>query len=115
MYSFDHVAVNEDVLACDMSHVPLEDETLDVAIFSLLLMGANVLDYVREAHRMLKTDGHMHIMQTTSRLTDRGRFVEGLKRLGFDVIEPQDMWKFTHIHAIESARRPYQDGDLTLG
>jgi hypothetical protein len=26
VYSFDHVAVNDDVVACDMAHVPLEDE-----------------------------------------------------------------------------------------
>ena len=44
-----------------MAHVPLEDETLDVAIFSLSLMGANFADYVREAYRTLKLDGHLHI------------------------------------------------------
>jgi hypothetical protein len=38
VYSFDHVAVNDDVVACDMAHVPLDDETLDVAVFSLSLM-----------------------------------------------------------------------------
>jgi hypothetical protein len=41
VYSFDHVAVNEEVIACDMAHVPLDDATLDVAIFSLSLMGVN--------------------------------------------------------------------------
>jgi len=32
------VAANDDVTACDVAHVPLDDETLDVAIFSLSLM-----------------------------------------------------------------------------
>jgi hypothetical protein len=41
VHSFDHVAVTDDVVACDMAHVPLDDESLDVAIFSLSLMGAN--------------------------------------------------------------------------
>ena len=50
VHSFDHVAVNDAVVACDMAHVPLGDETLDVAIFSLSLMGANFTDYLREAH-----------------------------------------------------------------
>ena len=31
-----------------IAHVPLEDESLDLAIFSLSLMGANATDYVRE-------------------------------------------------------------------
>ena len=49
VHSFDHVAISDDVVACDMAHVPLEDETLDVAIFSLSLMGSNITDYLREA------------------------------------------------------------------
>ena len=43
VHSFDHVAVNDAVVACDMAHVPLGDETLDVAIFSLSLMGPTSL------------------------------------------------------------------------
>jgi len=39
VHSFDHVAINEKVIACDISHTPLKDETLDVAVFSLSLMG----------------------------------------------------------------------------
>ena len=57
VHSFDHVAVNDNVVACDMAHVPLDDETLDVAVFSLSLMGANFGDYLREAHRTLNLDG----------------------------------------------------------
>src|SRR5262249_15852265 len=50
VHSFDHVAFSADVLACDMAHVPLDDETLDVAVFSLSLMGANIVDYLIEAY-----------------------------------------------------------------
>ena len=32
VHSFDRVAINDNVVACDMAHVPLDDETLDVAI-----------------------------------------------------------------------------------
>lgn len=39
VYSFDYVAVNKDVTACDIAHAPLDDESLDAAIFSLSLMG----------------------------------------------------------------------------
>ncbi len=95
VFSFDHVAINDDVTACDMAHVPLDDETLDVAIFSLSLMGANFNDYIQEAYRTLKLDGHVHIIEATSRFSDRVSFVNGLKRLGFDNVLVEDQWKFT--------------------
>ena len=112
VYSFDHVAINDDVVACDMAHVPLEDETLDVAIFSLSLMGANFTDYIREAHRTLKLDGHLHVIEATSRFTSREQFIRGLKDLGFGGIDVEDKWKFTHIQARKTERKPRDDVDL---
>ena len=44
VYSFDHVAINENVTACDMTQTPLEDATLDIAVFSLSLMGLTILN-----------------------------------------------------------------------
>jgi hypothetical protein len=105
VYSFDHIAVNNKVIACDMAHVPLEDEALDVAIFSLSLMGSNFTDYLREAYRTLKLDGQLHIIEATSRFSDRDRFRNELETLGFDVVNVQDRWKFTHIRAIKAERR----------
>jgi len=106
VHCFDHVAVNENVIACDMAHVPLDDETLDVAIFSLSLMGANFTTYLREAYRTLKLDGHLHIIEATERFTDRERFTKTLKALGFVGIDVDDKWKFTHIQARKSERPP---------
>ena len=105
VYSFDHIAVNDKVIACDMAHVPLEDEALDVAIFSLSLMGSNFTDYLDEAYRTLKLDGHLHIIEATSRFSDRDQFRNELETLGFDVVNVQDMWKFTHIRAMKTERR----------
>jgi hypothetical protein len=106
VHSFDHVAVNDDVVACDMAHVPLDDETLDVAIFSLSLMGANFTDYLREAHRTLKLDGQLHIIEATERFNDRDEFAKGLESLGFAVVSVDDKWKFTHIRAMKTERQP---------
>jgi len=102
VYSFDHIAINDNAIACDMAHVPLDDETLDVAIFSLSLMGSNFTDYLQEAYRTLKLDGQLHIIESTSRFSDAGQFRTDLEALGFTVISLQDMWKFTHIRAIKS-------------
>lgn len=54
VHSFDFVAVNDQVTQCDMKNVPLEDNSCDVAVFCLSLMGTNVIDFICEAHRILK-------------------------------------------------------------
>jgi hypothetical protein len=42
VYNFDHHNIlGENVIACDMKRTPLENETLDVAVFSLSLMEQN--------------------------------------------------------------------------
>jgi ubiquinone/menaquinone biosynthesis C-methylase UbiE len=114
VYSFDHVAITGDVVACDIAHVPLDDETLDVAVFSLSLMGSNFSDYLREAYRTLKLDGHLHIYEATSRLADRAAFAEGLKTLGFAVLTVDDAWKFTHVHALKIEHRSNPDFNLSF-
>ena len=111
---FIHVAVNDEVIACDMAHVPLDDESLDAAVFSLSLMGTNATDYLREAHRTLKLDGQLHVIEATSRFTDRDRFVAGLRGLGFDVIAVEDTWKFTRVRALKTERRAADDIEICL-
>jgi superfamily II DNA or RNA helicase len=109
IHSFDHIAINGNVISCDIAHVPLDDESLDVAVFSLSLMGANFTDYLREAHRTLKLDGHLHIMEATSRFKDLEQFKALLHGLGFDMVTSEDKDKFTHIRAMKSDRMPQSD------
>jgi len=106
VHSFDHVAINPEVVACDMAHVSLDDESLDAAVFSLSLMGANFTDYLLEAYRTLKLDGHLHIIEATARFSNRDHFAAGLRSLGYDVVSVADRWKFTHIHAVKTERAP---------
>jgi hypothetical protein len=112
VHSFDHVAVNDSVSACDMANVPIDDGELDVAVFCLSLMGSNFTDYLKEAHRTLKLDGRLHIYEATSRFTDRVRFTADLKSLGFGQVSIEDEWKFTHIIASKdrlNPRRPVEN------
>ena len=108
VHSFDHVAAHPTVTACDLASVPLPDGTLDLAVFSLSLMGANFADYLREAHRTLRLDGELHIYEATSRFTDRNRFTHSLADLGFAIVAVEDRWKFTHIRALKTDRRPHE-------
>jgi superfamily II DNA or RNA helicase len=112
VYSFDHIAINNNVVACDMAHVPLNDEELDVAIFSLSLMGSNFTDYLREAYRTLKLDGELHIIEATSRFSNLSQFQTDLEALGFDIVRVRDMWKFTHIRALKTERKPQEKIEL---
>merc|ERR1712029_1212574 len=65
--SFDLVAANERVVACDMANVPLPDTSVDVAVFCLSLMGTNIRDYLFEASRVMKFGGTLKIAELESR------------------------------------------------
>jgi ribosomal RNA-processing protein 8 len=54
VHSFDFVALNDLVTACDMKNVPLNPKSCDVVVFCLSLMGTNISEFVNEAHRVLK-------------------------------------------------------------
>jgi ribosomal RNA-processing protein 8 len=91
VHSFDLVASSALVTACDMANVPLESHSVDVGVFCLSLMGTNLADFIREAHRVLKEDGTVIIAEVRSRFESRdGRndefqeFIGVLSQLGFD-------------------------------
>jgi superfamily II DNA or RNA helicase len=112
IHSFDHVAINKSVIACDIAHVPLLAQSLDVAIFCLSLMGSNFTDYIREAHRCLRLDGILHIWEAASYFEDVSKFCTALGRLGFDVTSPSTEGAFVRIYAMKNAKNP--DPSLVL-
>ena len=106
VHSFDHVAIDERVTACDIAHVPLQDGTLHVAIFCLSLMGSNFTDYIREAHRCLRLDGQLHIWEPAKYFDDVLAFCARLGRLGFDVMAPETRGAFVRVYALRNAKKP---------
>jgi hypothetical protein len=112
VHSFDHIAIDKRVIACDISHVPLEDESLDLAVFCLSLMGSNFTDYIREAHRCLRLDGMLHIWEAASYFEDVGKFCSALGRLGFEVASPRTEGAFVRIYTTKNAKKP--DATLVL-
>lgn len=92
VHSFDLVAGNELVTACDMANTPLTKSSVDIAVFCLALMGTNLADFVREAHRVLKPTGRLKIAEVRSRFESKSGhdeindFVEILEKLGFDCV-----------------------------
>ncbi|KAJ5604603.1 hypothetical protein N7510_009757 [Penicillium lagena] len=55
--SYDLQAPNSLITKADISNLPLEDGSVDVAVFCLSLMGTNWVSFVEEAWRVLRGDG----------------------------------------------------------
>lgn len=71
IFSFDHIAINKNVTACDITNIPLENNSVDIIIFSLSLMGTNYNEYFKEANRILKQLGHIIIAEPKNRWKDK--------------------------------------------
>ena len=102
VHSYDLAKVNEFVQVCDMAQVPLRDNTVDVAIFCLSLMGTNFLRFIREACRYTKLQyppfvidlelidsGEIWIAEIKSRFLDPSfeSFIKGLQGMGLRLID----------------------------
>lgn len=97
VYSFDLCKTNKHVTVASSADVPLEDSCLDVAVFSLSLMGTDYQRFLLEARRTLKVGGQLIVAEVKSRYSsgsakgdaeeemDRGiaSFKRVLKKLGF--------------------------------
>lgn len=101
IYSFDHHnIINEKIIPCDMKSVPINDEILDVAIFSLSLMGTNWPDYIVEAKRCLAKNGFLFIAETTKSLSARlSELRNVVTENGFQIYEDEEIGDFTFIQA----------------
>jgi ubiquinone/menaquinone biosynthesis C-methylase UbiE len=82
--------------------VPLPDEAIDIAVFSLSLMGRNWPDYIKEAKRCLATNGYLLIAETTKSMKGRLSKLKGvIEQQGFDIYNYEERGDFTFIEARE--------------
>ncbi|KAM9990201.1 hypothetical protein ACTFIY_006243 [Dictyostelium cf. discoideum] len=88
--SFDLVAVNDRVTACDISNLPLKNESIDIAVFCLSLMGTNFIDFIIEAERVLVKGGLLKIAEIESRITDINAFTNEIQQHGFNLIKKNE-------------------------
>ena len=54
-----------------MKQTGLPDDAIDIAVFSLSLMGRNWPEYIAEAKRCLATNGYLLIAETTKAMKGR--------------------------------------------
>lgn len=104
--NYDHIAINDTVTECDISKLPLEDNSVEICILSLAMWGSNCKEYIMEAHRILESKGSLYIIEPTKRWSDKdddGNLIEGresvkLKEMiqenGFKILE-ENIAKFS--------------------
>ena len=82
----------------------IECQSLDVVIFSLLLIGKNWQDYIIEAKRCLSTRGSLLIAVTTKEL-DEGRRLHSLPNVlkdnGFFIDTKEERGDFSFMEGIK--------------
>jgi hypothetical protein len=102
-HSFDHIAINELVMQCDMKDTGLDNECIDVAVFSLSMKGVNWRDYIAEANRVLYHGGTIIIADTAHSINDTdGRLYalrHELQKGGFNIYSDERMAEFSFIEA----------------
>jgi SAM-dependent methyltransferase len=81
--SFDLVSIKPHIEVADIANLPLDTETVDIAVFSLSLMGVNHVQFIQEAHRCLKKFGTLIIAEVASRIPSVSEFLKSMKSLGF--------------------------------
>ncbi|KYK59423.1 ribosomal RNA-processing protein 8 [Drechmeria coniospora] len=65
--SFDLQSPSPLVIKADIANLPLEDGSVNVAIFCLALMGTNWIDFIEEAYRILHWKGELWVAEIKSR------------------------------------------------
>ena len=87
VYAFDHISVDGSI-ACDIKNVPMDDNSVDVAVFSLSLMGTNWVDYIEEASRILKPTSYILIAEPHERSQkNKDMIIETLSKFGFNMLQ----------------------------
>ena len=67
VHSYDLQSPSPLVTKADIANLPLEDGSVNVAIFCLALMGTNWVDFVEEAYRILHWKGELWVAEIKSR------------------------------------------------
>jgi len=67
IHSFDLQSPSPLVTRADIANLPLEEGSIDVAIFCLALMGTNWIDFIEEAFRVLRWKGELWVAEIKSR------------------------------------------------
>ncbi|KAK1441970.1 S-adenosyl-L-methionine-dependent methyltransferase superfamily protein [Babesia gibsoni] len=101
VHSFDLVAGNSFITPCNIAkvtnisrnnehpQVPLKDDSLDISIFCLSLMGRDWPLFILEGTRCLKKGGTLKIVEVMSRFKNLTSFIAFIRSLGYEKINEE--------------------------
>ena len=93
--------------------MPLDEQEVDVGVFSLSLMGTNFPDFLVEANRVLKPRGKLFVAEVLSRFKDVNEFVKHMrKQAGFKALKVSKLKDFFYLMIFEK-REEAEDLDRT--
>ncbi|CDW58436.1 Methyltransf 8 domain containing protein, partial [Trichuris trichiura] len=94
VYSFDFLALNDRVTACNMAkvHAVALLFLFCICVFCLSLMGTNLADYLNEAFRILKPRGLLIIIEMLSRFSGIKVFCRAVEKMGFVIHHSYFVW-----------------------
>lgn len=69
-YNYDHISINDNIVSCDISKIPLEDHNINITILCLSMWGSNCSTYLDEANRILEDNGTLLIIEPKKRWTE---------------------------------------------
>ncbi|KAK4165992.1 ribosomal RNA-processing protein 8 [Cladorrhinum sp. PSN259] len=71
IHSYDlQTGGNPLVIKSDIANLPIPNDSVDVVIFCLALMGTNWVDFIEEAYRILRWRGELWVAEIKSRFTN---------------------------------------------
>ena len=105
VHSFDlHSDDKELVQECNIKSTPLKNESIDIAVYNLSLMGTDWKDFIKEAQRVLEFQGRLFISDTENHLKGYLKDLKDtLEELDFIVYRFETKGKFVMIEAIKNS------------
>lgn len=102
--SFDLFALNNHVTVADMKNLPLENNTIDLAIYCLSLMNKNFKPFIAEANRILKNEGKLLVAEIKSRIVDEKKFLNVFEKYGFKLIKQRNLHDYFEIFTFKKEK-----------
>ena len=95
---YDHISHNGSI-ACDISKLPNDNESVNICIYSQSLMGSNWKDYIKEGKRVLAFNGVMIISESIDRYNVIKEYITELD-LDIKTDEYCEYKRWFYMHAI---------------
>ncbi|CAG9480622.1 ribosomal RNA-processing protein 8, putative [Plasmodium vivax] len=103
--SYDLIQLNEHVTACNITELPLPDDSHDCFVLCLSLMNTDWPKVIFEALRCLKKSATLIIAEVVSRFTNYKAFMKFMKNVGFTFTNRVNLDDFFYVLFFENNKK----------